>query len=78
MNTVLFVNTTIGFSETIFLVLVSSHVAAHSTIKVYTLQSEASYSYKFQLPQENHFSIDRPFLIHVITNTHNEARKSGL
>ena len=37
-----------------------------------------SYSYKFQQPQKNHFSVDRPFLIHVITKTHNKARKSGL
>ena len=28
-------------------------------------QSEASYSYKLQPPQKNHFSVDRPFLIHV-------------
>ena len=28
--------------------------------------------------ETKNFSVDRPFLIHVITNTHNKARKSGL
>ena len=37
-----------------------------------------SSSYKFQQPQKNHFSVDRPVSIHKITNNHNQERKSGL
>ena len=28
--------------------------------------------------ETKNFSVDRPFSIHVITNAHNKARKSGL
>ena len=37
-----------------------------------------NYSYKFQQPQKNHFSVDRLFSIHVTLNTRSKALKSGL
>ena len=46
-------------------------------IKVDVFQSEANYSSKFQ-PQKNHFSVDRPVSIHIVTNIHNKACKTGL